>query len=144
VEHTVNITTPAQGQWVSLNIPLSDFTNLTTKEHIAQYILIGQPTAATTIYIDNFYFYSDIPLRVNDYSANPNRIQLYPNPVNPGGLVQLSSEAARIEVYDLRGTFIRSLTNASSITTDRLARGTYVLKIYGNDGLTQTQKLVVK
>jgi len=42
-----------------LDIPLSDFTNLTTRAALAQYILVGQPTGATTVYIDNFYFYDD-------------------------------------------------------------------------------------
>jgi hypothetical protein len=59
VEHQVDISTPNQGEWVSLDIPFSDFTNLTTRGHLAQYILVGQPTGATTVYIDNFYFYND-------------------------------------------------------------------------------------
>ncbi len=57
VEHQVNFAAPAKGVWVSYNIPLSDFTNLTTKAHLAQYILVGQPAGATTIWVDNFYFY---------------------------------------------------------------------------------------
>jgi hypothetical protein len=57
VEHQVNFTAPAQGEWISYDIPLSDFTNLVTKEHIAQYILVGQPTGATTVYVDNLYFH---------------------------------------------------------------------------------------
>ena len=59
VFHQIDYATPAQGQWISYDIPLSDFTGLTTKEHIAQYILVGRPTGATTIWIDNFYFYND-------------------------------------------------------------------------------------
>jgi hypothetical protein len=55
-EHELGFT-PNQGEWVSFDIPMSDFTGLTTKEHIAQYILIGQPTGTTTIYVDNIYFY---------------------------------------------------------------------------------------
>lgn len=57
VEHQVNFTAPAKGVWVSYDIPLSDFTGLTTRAHLAQYILVGQPSGATTIWIDNFYFY---------------------------------------------------------------------------------------
>ena len=59
VEHQLNFASPAKGQWVSYNIPLSDFTNLTTRAHLAQYILVGQPSGATTVWIDNFYFYTD-------------------------------------------------------------------------------------
>ena len=57
VEHQVNFNTPQQGEWISYDIPLNDFTNLTTKEHMAQYILVGEPTGANTIYIDNLYFH---------------------------------------------------------------------------------------
>lgn len=143
-EHQVNIATPAKGQWVSLDIPLSDFTGLTTKEHLSQYILVGQPTGATTIYIDNFYFYSDIPLRVNDYTETKNRVQFYPNPVKSGDNVQLSSDVKQIEVFDLKGNFIKSMNTTSSVTTEGLSKGTYFLRIHTNNGLIQTQKLVVK
>ncbi len=59
VEHQINFEMPAQGSWVSYDIPLSDFTGLVTKGHIAQYILVGQPSGATTVYIDNLYFYDE-------------------------------------------------------------------------------------
>jgi hypothetical protein len=35
-------------------VPLSEFTGLTTKAHIAQLVLSGAP--AGTVYIDNVYF----------------------------------------------------------------------------------------
>jgi hypothetical protein len=59
VEHQINYEMPAQGQWVGFDIPLSDFAGLTTRGNLAQYILVGQPTGATTIYVDNFYFYNE-------------------------------------------------------------------------------------
>ncbi|WP_057953762.1 carboxypeptidase regulatory-like domain-containing protein [Salinivirga cyanobacteriivorans] len=57
-EHQLNFSNPAQQEWISYDIPLSNFTNLTSQSNIAQYILVGQPTGATTIFIDNFYFYN--------------------------------------------------------------------------------------
>jgi hypothetical protein len=57
-EHQINIATPAQEEWVSLDIPFTDFTGLASREHLAQYILVGQPTGTTIVYIDNFYFYN--------------------------------------------------------------------------------------
>ena len=49
-------TTPAlaTGEWVSFDIPLADFTGLTTTGAIAQLILSGDPN---TVYVDNVYFY---------------------------------------------------------------------------------------
>jgi len=51
-------TTPAlaTGSWVSFDIPLADFTTLTTTGAIAQLILSGDPN---TVYVDNVYFYAE-------------------------------------------------------------------------------------
>jgi len=57
VEHEIIISNPAQEQWVSINIPLSSFTGLTTRGHIAQLIYAGSPSGAASVYIDNVYFY---------------------------------------------------------------------------------------
>ncbi|MDX1493961.1 MAG: hypothetical protein R3253_07890, partial [Longimicrobiales bacterium] len=58
VEHEISLTaasTPplATGSWVSFDIPLSDFTNLTTQGAIAQIIISGD---LDTVFIDNVYF----------------------------------------------------------------------------------------
>ncbi len=58
VEHQVNFNMPTTGQWISYDIPLSDFIGLTTRNHIAQFILVGRPTGANTIYVDNLYFHN--------------------------------------------------------------------------------------
>ncbi|HKK73423.1 MAG TPA: Ig-like domain-containing protein, partial [Saprospiraceae bacterium] len=59
VEHQLNFESPLQGEWLSLDIPLDDFTDLTTRSNIGQYILVGQPTGATTLYVDNMFFYGE-------------------------------------------------------------------------------------
>jgi hypothetical protein len=43
--------------WISLNIPLSSYTGLTSKTHIGQIIFEG--TNITSFYADNIYFYND-------------------------------------------------------------------------------------
>jgi len=57
VEHelTFDEDTMDSETWVSLDIPLSDFTNLTTTGHLAQLIISGDPN---TVYIDNVFFYT--------------------------------------------------------------------------------------
>ena len=57
-EHEITYTSPAQNTWISLDIPLSSFTGLTTRAHIAQLIYVGAPTGNNTIYIDNVYFHN--------------------------------------------------------------------------------------
>ncbi len=61
VEHEIILdatTNPAiaTGSWVGLDIPLTDFVNLSTKGHIAQMIISGDPN---TVYVDNVYFYGE-------------------------------------------------------------------------------------
>lgn len=59
VEYEVALTestTPAiaSGTWVGLDLPLADFTGLTTRGHLAQIVLSG---GLSTVYVDNIYFY---------------------------------------------------------------------------------------
>ena len=55
-EHEITLSTVTQGEWVSVSIPLSDFTGMTATEAIAQYILVAEPWVAATVYIDNVFF----------------------------------------------------------------------------------------
>lgn len=57
-EHELTIPSPAKGVWVSLDLPLSSFTGLTTRAHMSQFILVGAPSGATTVYVDNVYFHN--------------------------------------------------------------------------------------
>ncbi|HQU72289.1 MAG TPA: hypothetical protein PLG66_08335, partial [Calditrichia bacterium] len=57
VEHELTFdetTTPAlaSGQWIAFDIPLSDFTGLTTRGHLAQLIIVGDPNP-NTVWVDN-------------------------------------------------------------------------------------------
>ena len=141
VEHQLNFT-PAQAEWVSLDVPLSDFTGLTTRANLAQYILVGQPTGLTTVFIDNFYFYKGTVSSVIENDNSQSDIRVYPNPVKSGGQVQFSSDVKQIEVFDVAGRFLVSWNN-SSMTTEGLSKGVYILKIHTTDGGIQTQKLTV-
>jgi hypothetical protein len=42
------------GEWVSLEIPMDDFVRLTTREHLAQFIISAQKN---TVFIDNVYWH---------------------------------------------------------------------------------------
>ncbi len=60
VEHELTFTASsnpalATGSWVALDVPLSAFTGLTTKGHLAQLIISGD---LSTLYVDNVYFYT--------------------------------------------------------------------------------------
>ena len=58
VEHQIDVPMPNQGEWVSFDFLLSDFTGLTTRSNLAQFILVGQPTGNNTVFVDNVYLHN--------------------------------------------------------------------------------------
>ncbi|MBT8291012.1 MAG: glycosyl hydrolase family 16 [Muriicola sp.] len=46
------------GEWISLDIPLSDFTDLTSRSNLAQIFFISDATISTLL-VDNMYFYTE-------------------------------------------------------------------------------------
>lgn len=56
VQHEITVTAPTlvSNNWVSLDIPLSQFTGLTTRAHLAQMVLSG---TVPNVFVDNVYFY---------------------------------------------------------------------------------------
>jgi hypothetical protein len=68
-EHQVDYANPTQGQWISYDIPLSNFTGLAARNELAQYIFVGRPIGSNTIFIDNFYFYRDPVLTAPNTAA---------------------------------------------------------------------------
>ncbi|OWY18984.1 T9SS C-terminal target domain-containing protein [Sphingobacteriales bacterium UPWRP_1] len=139
-EHQVNFTAPAQGQWVSLDIPFADFTGLASRQHLAQLILVGQPTGGNTVYVDNVYFY-DINTGIGNVSQQP-QIRVYPNPVQAGGQVYFGAEATQIQIFDLNGKELISVSTPY-LNALNLEKGIYIVKIRTISGSTQVTKLVV-
>jgi hypothetical protein len=46
------------GQWLSLDIPLSDFSTLSSRNNLAQIFFISDGTISTLL-VDNMYFYAE-------------------------------------------------------------------------------------
>jgi len=139
VEHQVNFPTPAQEEWISLDIPLTDFTGLTARAHLAQYILVGQPTGASTVFVDNVYFRNS---SVGINSIDNNSIAIYPNPVKAGNEIRVNVDANKIDLYDLSGKVV-STSNNSVINTNGLSEGIYFIKVITRKGDLITKKLVI-
>jgi hypothetical protein len=140
-EHEVPFPELPQGEWVSLDIPLTDFANLAGRQNIAQLIFSGQPVGATTVFIDNVFFYTT-GTSVNELEAEQNLVRVYPNPIRSGESVSFSTEVKQVDVFDLSGRRIMSSDN-SVLNTAGMNRGVYFVRIQTLDGRIQTQKLIV-
>ncbi|MCP9199055.1 hypothetical protein MKO06_03990 [Gramella sp. GC03-9] len=57
-EHEVVFDDLPTGEWVSLDIPLSQFENLANRRNIAQLIYSGLPAGGVNVYLDNIYFHN--------------------------------------------------------------------------------------
>ena len=84
VEHEVIITPPtlASGRWVGIDVPLSDFTDLVTRDHLAQILISGD---LENIYLDNLYLYraEDPPPTVAVPSSGPETASVRPTSPAP-------------------------------------------------------------
>ena len=106
------------GSWVIFDLPLADFTNLVTREHLAQLIISGDPN---TVYVDNIYFYDEALASVEDsYSEVPSVYildQNYPNPFNPTTTIDFSLALpghVSLNVYDIGGRLVKTLFEGES------------------------------
>lgn len=80
VEHEVVFENIPQGEWVTLDIPLEDFTGLTTRANISQLIYSAAPGGETTVLVDNVFFYDDsVTIPTSPVIAAPSPIHLEEN-----------------------------------------------------------------
>ncbi len=75
VEHelTFDHNTMNTGMWVGIDVPLTDFTNLTTTGHLAQMVISGDPN---TVFVDNIYFYQGAATEPTSSAPTPSHAQV--------------------------------------------------------------------
>lgn len=140
-EHELFFPNQPLGQWVSLAIPLSDFTNLRNRRNIAQIILVGRPAGVPTVFVDNILFHNLVPTSVENITEQ--NIRVFPNPVVAGNPITIDTDVKSVEVVDFSGRVVYR-TNSSVIDTGSLDKGFYILRIQTLDGNNQNRKLMVK
>lgn len=115
-EHEFVCTPPAFSTWVSYDIPMSGFVNLTTKAHLAQMLFITNP--ATTLYVDNVYFYKTVtsPVKLSSFTGTKsnNNVLLnwttFTESNNKGFYVERSKNGVEWSTV----TFVKGSGNSSS------------------------------
>lgn len=148
-------TTPAliSENWIAFDIPLSDFTGLTTTGHLAQLIISGDPN---TVYVDNVLFYDGTNgFDLNTTILNPVTLgDNYPNPFNPVTTINYSiSQSAYItlNVFDMRGRLVENLVNsykpANNYTqvwnAEKAASGIYFYSLEVDGKTIDTKRMVL-
>jgi hypothetical protein len=133
--------TPTLSGWNSYDIPLSEFSGLTTKGHIAQLVLSGAP--AGTVYLDNVYFSKTIStLGIADFEAS--KVSMYPNPATNYLTIEANGTIEKVTFYTILGQeiLVRSpKSNATTIQMNDLQKGVYIIKT-AVDGKVTTAKII--
>lgn len=158
VEHelTFNATsTPplVSESWISFDIPLTAFTGLVTKEHLAQLVISGDPN---TVYVDNVYFY-DSTTGVNENTATliPAALEnCYPNPFKPETMIEYTvgkSAHVTLQIYDIKGRLVETLVNEQKSAgsyikvwnAESAAPGVYLYRLTVNDQAVATKRMIL-
>ena len=140
-------TSPAitNGNWISFNIPLTQFTGLTSKAHMAQLIYVA---GGSTVYVDNVYF-SKLPTGIQELQQSGNLFTAYPTLADGFVRVEMNNQPVTdpvlLSVSNLLGAQVYSTAfngQATVIPTQSLPAGLYLISMrMGN--LVQTQKVLV-
>ncbi len=147
IEYSLNnsnfLTNPNPGTWISIDIPLDDFTvasNNDDRNDLAQFIISSD---LGTIFYDNLYFHKGDDLSVNGIEIEG--LKTYPNPTKGTWTISTESqEITAIEVYNVLGAKVISIQpNALSADVDasNLPTGIYMSKITTDIG-TVSKKLI--
>lgn len=129
-EHELTFENPAQGEWVSIDVPLSDFVDLTTRGNIAQLIFSGLPSGDMTLYVDNVYFHDNMAPLTEPVVAAPTPT------LDPGNVISMYSDAytnvpvdtwqtvwsvADFEEVDVMGSSVLKYSNLNFVGAETVA-----------------------
>ena len=96
--------TLALGEWVSLDLPLSDFAGMNMTD-INQFIISGEP--AGTVFIDNIYFYDNT---VSTNTPAVGQLEVFPNPTIDRVTITAPARMETVRVFSSDGRLVRSFT----------------------------------
>nr|MBC8384347.1 T9SS type A sorting domain-containing protein [Candidatus Cloacimonadota bacterium] len=157
VEHEVTFdeNTMDSETWVSIDIPLTDFVNLTTTGHLAQLIISGDPN---TIYVDNIYFYDDDSHAQESSLHQENSFYIlgsnYPNPFKQTTTINYSMVkpgSVSLSIYDVKGRLVETLVQndlepnsyRESWNAENAASGIYFYRLSVDGREIDTKRMIL-
>ena len=144
-EAIYTIPTIVKNQWVSVNIPMSEFTKFPAFK-ATNFFQFKFDTAGSTpgiVYYDNLYFSLTNPA-LGTTTFETSKVSLYPNPVKNTLNIEAKGSIERVAVYSILGQEVMSKSpksNATTIQTSGLQKGIYIVKST-IDGKTSTSKFI--
>lgn len=136
----------------NINLPFDNATNdgyVAFKIKIKSTLVLGDTFSNSA----NIYFDYNFPIVTNDYTttiqalgANENlvngKIQFYPNPVKDIINFDIREDVIKIEVYDLAGRILSSISvHSNKLNLSDLQTGNYIMKVFTERGSTITRIL---
>ena len=116
------------GSWQSIDIDMSAFVGgISNKTKITQ--LLIDPSAPSTLFIDNFYFYKN-SLSTTKFEAS--NIKMYPNPTTTNFTIDAGKTVEKVSIHNLLGQEVLFKTpNSQLVTLDisNLNVGVYIVKV---------------
>ena len=147
-------------KWITVDIPLDDLPNMTSREHLSQMLLFAIRGDIKNYYIDNLYFYSDEIINSNDdehldIPKTLNLYQNYPNPFNPSTNIQFSipkTLTVSLTIFNAIGQKVATLIDSQlspgtyTMTWDasRVSSGVYFYQLNSNGNVQTKQMLLIK
>ncbi|WP_188459022.1 T9SS type A sorting domain-containing protein [Psychroflexus planctonicus] len=133
------------GQWVSLDIPLTDFTpvNGADRSAFAQFLITSNLVGDA--YVDNIYLHDNTTLSSDTF--NQAEFKTYPNPTSDVWNVQTTENIQTIEIFNTVGKLVKEVTvngNQAEINSADLSTGIYFARISNEFDQTKTIKLIKK
>jgi hypothetical protein len=147
IEYSVNngnfLTNPNPGTWISLDIPLAQFTGIngSNRNDLVQFVISSD---LGTVYYDNLYLHKNTVLGVTSFEASS--VKVYPNPATNVLNIEANQLVDEVAIFNMLGQQVLSKqvnSEMSSIDISGLSNGVYVLKSTAN-GVSVSSRFVKK
>lgn len=136
IEHLLSVQTE---QWVSVDIPLSNFEPTVNLMDVTQFKVDGNGT----VYFDNIYFYKDTSTGLENEAKN--KVKVF----SANGNISITNaedyQNATVNVFSLTGQLVRTKLISSNIENIQISKaGIYLVRITDVSGKSITTKLNVR
>ena len=131
------LTNPNPGIWISLDIPLADFTGVgnSDRNDLVQFIITSD---LGIVYYDNLYLHKNTTLSTQEFELTD--VSVYPNPSQDVWNVKTNNTVINtVQVFDVLGKQVMTLTPKSTevkIDASTLNTGLYIAKIATPNGVS--------